>query len=487
MVQLPTSTNVFACSSDDFFDTKQLEASPDFAFIDGMHLFEFALRDFMNIERTAVPGSALVLDDIFPNHPAQAERLRRTRVWTGDVWKLVEIIRTYRPDLFLATIDATPTGLALIAGLDPNNRTLWNQYNPIVRRFSEVETPPPLVMERKGALDPLSEKFSALLDSLSESYRRPARPSEVVTKLHEITLPSSSNSVKLSVVVIAFNMSRELPRTIRSLSADFQRDIDASEYEIIVVDNGSAAPVDERQLRHLAPNLRVYKMQNATASPVPAIQFGLEAARGELVGVFIDGARMASPGLLSKVITASKLHELPAIATIAFHLGPKVQMQSILEGYDQTAEDALLASANWERDGYKLFEISALAASSAGGWFELPAESNAIFLRASHWRELGGYDSRFVTPGGGLANLDLWARVCDDTSCMLIMLLGEATFHQVHGGIATNNKAPPMKEFHDEYARIRGQPYKHPTRQPYFFGTLPSSITLGPLAVRENS
>ena len=46
----------------------------------------------------------------------------------------------------------------------------------------------------------------------------------------------------LSVIVVGFEMARELPRTIRSLSPACQRDIDQADYEILVVDNGSAIP-----------------------------------------------------------------------------------------------------------------------------------------------------------------------------------------------------------------------------------------------------
>ena len=278
---------------------------------------------------------------------------------------------------------------------------------------------------------------------------------------------------KLSVVVIAYNMAREVPRTIRSLSPAMQRDIAASDYEIILVDNGSTHPFDEDALLRLAPNLVIRQMAGATVSPVPAINLGISLARGDLIGVCIDGARMASPGLLARALSASRLHPRPMIGTIAFHLGPCVQMESVKQGYDQMVEDALLAGSGWEDDGYRLFQISSFAGSSAGGWFELPAESNAVFLRAEHWRALGGWDERFRTPGGGLANLDTWSRICADREGELIMLLGETTFHQVHGGIATNSENPPHAEFHAEYVRIRGREYARPTRTPLFFGYLP--------------
>ncbi len=118
--------------------------------------------------------------------------------------------------------------------------------------------------------------------------------------------------------------------------------------------------------------------------------------------------------------------------------------------------------------------------SSAGGWFELPAESNAFFLRAEHWRALGGWDEGFVTPGGGLVNLDTWSRACADPEAEIIMLLGEATFHQVHGGIATNNPEVPDALFQEEYARLRGHPYALPTRRPLYFGSLPETVKYKP-------
>jgi glycosyltransferase involved in cell wall biosynthesis len=286
----------------------------------------------------------------------------------------------------------------------------------------------------------------------------------------------------LSVVLIGYNMARELPRTIRSLSPDMQRDIDPQDYEAILIDNGSTQDVDETGLRRIFPGLVFHRFANATASPAAAINFGLTLARGDLIGVMIDGARMASPGLLAKALAASRLHARPMIGTLAFHLGPSVQMESIKHGYDQVVEDALLAQSGWEDDGYRLFSISTFAGSSAGGWFELPTESNAIFLLAEHWRALEGFDERFVTPGGGLVNLDVWSRICGDPGGELVILLGEATFHQVHGGIATNNLCPPHEVFHDEYVRIRGRPYTRPTRYPLYFGSLPdvpkSSVTL---------
>ena len=281
-----------------------------------------------------------------------------------------------------------------------------------------------------------------------------------------------TGGIAVSVVVVAYNMAREIPRTVQSLSAAMQQGIEPAEYEIVLVDNGSSQPFDEALCRRSAPNLRVVRVPDAGPSPVHAINMGLAEARGELVGVCIDGARMASPGLLASARAAARVHPRAVVGTLAFHLGPEVQDRSVAKGYDQQVEDALLASSGWESDGYRLFGISVFAGSSQDGWFVVPAETNALFLRKELWSELGGYDEKFVGPGGGLANLDTWARACALPGAQVVMVLGEATFHQVHGGISTNSPVSKWHIFHEEFVRVRGRDYQRPQPIPTFYGSL---------------
>lgn len=277
-------------------------------------------------------------------------------------------------------------------------------------------------------------------------------------------------TLPLSIIVIAYEMARELPRTIRSLSPTFQQGIAAEDFEIIVVDNGSRVPPTPAEVACWSPNARLLLTANPQVSPVPAINQALEQVEGELVGVLIDGARMASPGLLATAIKAARLHSRAVIGTLAFHLGPDVQMRSVHAGYNQEVEDTLLAASGWEEDPYRLFDISKFAGSSANGWLTNPSETNALFLRREHWREIGGFEPRFVAPGGGLANLDIWRRLCEDNSNEILLLFGEATFHQVHGGVATNALQSPWDHFHAEYAAIRGQSFAPHDVTPLLFG-----------------
>lgn len=168
-VAIGAEVQMFEETSDFFFEFRANEALAggtfDLALIDGMHRFEFALRDFMNLEKLAKTTSVIVIDDIYPNHPAQALPHRETQVWTGDVWKLYHCLKHHRPDLQLFPLNAEPTGLLVITNLNPNDRSLWQQYNPLVRAYREadVRASEQLIVSRHEAV-PTTD--AEMLDSL---------------------------------------------------------------------------------------------------------------------------------------------------------------------------------------------------------------------------------------------------------------------------------------------------------------------------------
>lgn len=279
----------------------------------------------------------------------------------------------------------------------------------------------------------------------------------------------------LSIVVVAHDMARELPRTLATLSPRYQRSIDADDYELVVVDNGSTEPIDPSILDGLGVAARLERLDPAPPSPARAANHGIELATGELVGLIVDGARMASPGLLATARLAARLADRPVVSTLGWHLGPVRHMQAGEAGYDQAVEDELLAGIDWEADGYELFGVSVLNGSSAWGWFEPIAESSALFLPAAMWAELGGLDEAFALPGGGLVNHDLYLRACSLPGSRLVTLLGEGTFHQYHGGAATGVRFG-WEEMRDDYIRLKGEPYAAPAVTPLLVGEAPEPV-----------
>jgi hypothetical protein len=283
----------------------------------------------------------------------------------------------------------------------------------------------------------------------------------------------------VSLVVVIHNMGREAPRTLYSLSAAYQRHIDPDDYEVIAVDNGSNPPFDLEVIKGLSGNFRLLRIDDALPSPAQATNRGLAEARGGVIGVMVDGARIATPGLLHFARHGARLAENAVVVAPGWYLGYDFQRWAVRYGYDQAREDALLASIDWPQDGYRLFEIATVDESSVDGWLQPIAEANALFMPRNSWDHLGGMDERFDAPGGGLVNLDLYSRAMELPDAQLVLLLGEGTFHQLHGGIATNVSPEELEvSFHNwdqQYEKLRGRRYQiqKPKKPPMYVGTLP--------------
>lgn len=123
-------------TSDEFFAREDpfehLQGVPvDLAFVDGMHLAEFALRDFINLEQHMAPGGVVVMDDVLPRNHLEAYRIRRTGPWSGDVYKVLDVLAEHRPDLTVIPLNTAPTGTVMIVGLDPTSTVLADRYPDI--------------------------------------------------------------------------------------------------------------------------------------------------------------------------------------------------------------------------------------------------------------------------------------------------------------------------------------------------------------------
>lgn len=158
-VELACELQLVRATSDDFFALPDPlswfpERTVDLTFIDGMHLVEFALRDFINTERRSTPTSVVVFDDVLPRSEAEAARERHTSLWAGDPFKMTAVLERYRPDLAIVPLDTEPTGMLLVLGLDPTSTVLADHYDEIVDQHATDGQVPDDVLDRRAAADP---------------------------------------------------------------------------------------------------------------------------------------------------------------------------------------------------------------------------------------------------------------------------------------------------------------------------------------------
>jgi hypothetical protein len=192
---------------------------------------------------------------------------------------------------------------------------------------------------------------------------------------------------------------------------------------------------------------------------------------GENVGLILDGARMVTPGVVALGAQALALHPRPIVTTMAWHLGPEHQSRSVLKGYDQATEDRMLDACGWRHDGYALFDVASLAMANPESFFGPVNESCCLIVPRTLWDEVGGVDERFDLPGGGLVNLDLFTRLVGRPGTQLVVLVGEGSFHQVHGGISMRPDADHAA-WGRQYQELRGRAYERPPVDPLFLGRL---------------
>lgn len=174
------SMHLYQMTSDEYFrdhDPRVIFGRPvDVAFLDGLHLFDFLLRDFINTERICDRNSVILLDDCLPVNAEMTERQHRLNLrkdkevagwWTGDVWKVLNVLREYRPDLTVTPVDVSPTGSIVVTGVDPHSRVLANAYEEIIARFDTKTEMTPEEFEAHWAAYPPQSA-----DSVLEALRR---------------------------------------------------------------------------------------------------------------------------------------------------------------------------------------------------------------------------------------------------------------------------------------------------------------------------
>lgn len=58
---------------------------------------------------------------------------------SGDVWKVVVLLKKYRPDLSIHTVATPPTGTCVVRNLDPGSRFIADNLQRLVDESSQLD------------------------------------------------------------------------------------------------------------------------------------------------------------------------------------------------------------------------------------------------------------------------------------------------------------------------------------------------------------
>lgn len=299
---------------------------------------------------------------------------------------------------------------------------------------------------------------------------------------------STDRPVSLSIIVNFYNMQREAARTLRSLTRSYQKDSHDFTYEVICIDNGSSTPLDPDWIASFGPEFRLMRPGRQLSSPCAAINEAALQAHGDYLAIMIDGAHLLTPGVFREARQAWREHPDAVVAIRHWFVGGDQRWLAVA-GYTQQMEDQLFERIHWPDHGYELFRIGAPIGENPEPWLEGMSESNCLMLPTPLYDRIGGMDEAFKQPGGGFANLDLWQRSSIAADGPLICLIGEASFHQFHGGTTTNiedaEKDARVRVYANEYRTLRGEEFAgvSPARL-QFRGSLPTEFAKG---VRQRS
>jgi hypothetical protein len=168
-VQFGPNVQIITASSDEFFGVladQWLTALPDLVLLDGMPLVDYALRALSAIEARSLQHTVIAIPGIYPRVPEAATRHRTDANWLGDLWKLPEILRTFRPDLQLLELDAEPAGLLLVTALDPKNTVFFDKRKELAPLIQQTNPPPPEILQRRIATGAADARLTSYLQNI---------------------------------------------------------------------------------------------------------------------------------------------------------------------------------------------------------------------------------------------------------------------------------------------------------------------------------
>lgn len=290
----------------------------------------------------------------------------------------------------------------------------------------------------------------------------------------------------ISFIVVAYNIPRQLERTLLSLTP-FYQECKPGEMEIIIIDNGSDTPLRKADFSRFSRVTKVIRI-DGHPSPVHGLNRGIEAAQFSNVALMIDGAHMLTPGIVRNAKAVFQLMARPVINVPQYILGSASQnLRSKAGAFEQEAAD--LEALGWPANGYTLFDYALVPGENFSKYALDAIESNCLITSKEILAESGAYDERFDEPGAGLANIEIFTRLVNDPKNKYVTLAGEGSFHQDHGGTTTSLEADArdrlVASFYERYREITGDERNQTLRGPFVFGDVSAGNKYVPTISRE--
>ncbi len=290
----------------------------------------------------------------------------------------------------------------------------------------------------------------------------------------------------ISFVIVAYNIPKQLVRTLTSCTP-FYQDIEPSRLEIIIIDNGSDVPLELSDFKGFPRVSRVIRV-DGRPSPVFGLNLGIAEAKFSNIALMIDGAHMLTPGVVKNARSVLEFMRRPVINVPQYILGAASQnLRSINNAYEQETED--LKDLGWPLNGYALLDYAVIAGENPNKQYLDAIETNCLITTKEVLAECGGYDEGFDEAGAGLANIEIFNRLCHDPMNQYVTLPGEGSFHQDHGGTTTSLSSEErdklVKTYYEKYKSVTGDDRNFSLRGPFVFGDVSACNRTIPTISRE--
>ena len=275
----------------------------------------------------------------------------------------------------------------------------------------------------------------------------------------------------ITFVIAAYNIPRQLHRTLTSLTPYYQGCTPAK-LEIIVIDNGSSESLNRDDYSEFGRLTRIIRV-DGKSSPVQGLNQGIREASFDTIAVMIDGAHVLSPGVVTNVSRIVNAFSRPVINVPQYTMGDVSQnISDHAQAYERESLD--LERIGWPASGYSLFDYAIVPGENANKHYLAAIESNCLITTRQVWQDCGAYDERFDEPGAGLANIELFERLTHHIDNQYVLLEGEGSFHQNHGGTTTSltsaQRDATVKKYYERYQEVTGKELNFTLRPAFVFG-----------------